>query len=179
MERVIVAFEQDRTMEKIRRLLEQTGTARTLGCRTAAEVKVLMAQQRIPTVICGYKLPDASARELFYDLPEGRTMLLVAPRDFLRQEEEPGLIQVGTPLSRERLLEALEAALSAAGKDLRPARSAEEEELVRRAKIWLMERYHLDEGQAHRALQKKSMGSGQKLADTARRILERDGGTLR
>ncbi len=177
MERVLVAFENERTCGKIRQLLEQTGTARTLGCRTAAEVKVLMAQQRIPTVICGYKFPDATARELFYDLPEGRTMLLIAPANFL-EAGEPGLFQLSTPLSRASLLETLEEALSAAGKDLRPARSEEEEALIFQAKLWLMERYRLDEEQAHRLLQRKSMDSGSKLSDTARRILERPGGPL-
>ena len=40
------------------------------------------------------------------------------------------------------------------------------------------ERYRLDEEQAHRLLQRKSMDSGSKLSDTARRILERPGGPL-
>ena len=39
MERIAAVFENERTGEKIRSLLESTGVARVLCCRTAAEVK--------------------------------------------------------------------------------------------------------------------------------------------
>jgi len=55
-------------------------------------------------------------------------------------------------------------------------RPAAEAELIRRAKEWLMERYGMDEETAHRALQKRSMDQGLRLAQTARDLLERAAG---
>ena len=113
MERVVLAFENENTSRKVRALLEGAGLARGLICRTAAEVRLLLGQQQIPTLVCGYKLPDATAAELFFDLP---------------------------------------------------------------AKEWLMEQRGMDEGQAHRLLQQRSMICGRKLAETARLLLEREAG---
>ena len=53
-----------------------------------------------------------------------------------------------------------------------PRRSPEEEALLSRAKALLMDRRGMTEGQAHRFLQKKSMDSGARLAETARQLLK-------
>ena len=52
-------------------------------------------------------------------------------------------------------------------------RSAEEERLICRAKAVLMEVNLMSEAEAHRFLQKYSMDTGLRLAETARLILER------
>lgn len=44
--------------------------------------------------------------------------------------------------------------------------------LIRRAKELLMEVNRMSEAEAHRFLQKRSMDTGAKLADTARLVLE-------
>ena len=174
LERVVLAFENENTSRKVRALLEGAGLARGLICRTAAEVRLLLGQQQIPTVVCGYKLPDATAEELFFDLPAGRTMVLVAPENLLSLcGRSDGLV---TPLSRNALLEGVERALGLAQSVRLSVRPAGEEELIRRAKEWLMEQRGMDEGQAHRLLQQRSMICGRKLAETARLLLEREAG---
>ena len=66
-------------------------------------------------------------------------------------------------------------ALRASGLSHRPGRE-EETALILRAKEWLMERRGVSEEEAHRLLQKKSMASRRRLADTARLLLEREAG---
>ena len=177
LERVVLAFENENTSRKVRALLEGAGLARGLICRTAAEVRLLLGQQQIPTVVCGYKLPDATAEELFFDLPAGRTMVLVAPENLLSLcGRSDGLVTLSTPLSRSVLLEGVERALGLAQSVRLSVRPAGEEELIRRAKEWLMEQRGMDEGQAHRLLQQRSMICGRKLAETARLLLEREAG---
>lgn len=56
----------------------------------------------------------------------------------------------------------------------RPRRNQEEQEQIKAAKLLLMDRYGLNEEQAHRFLQKKSMDAGMKLAQTARLVLGED-----
>lgn len=174
MERVVVAFENEATGEKIRSLLEQTGAARAMVCRTAAQVRVLMAQQGIGTVVCSYRFPDGSARELFYDLPRGSTMVLLARQDMQALWMEPGVFRLSPPISRRALLDTLHSALAAAKRDMRPARSEEERALIARAKALLMEKRGISEGEAHRLIQKQSMDQGRKLVETARLILEEE-----
>ena len=172
MERVLLAFENEGTGEKIRALLEQTGAARAILCRTAAQARVLAAQQNIHTVICSFRFPDGSARELFYDLPPGSTMVLLARQDVQALWMEAGVFSLSPPISRRALLETLQAALTAARPRSRPARSQEEQALNAKAKALLMERWDIGEGQAHRMLQKRSMDEGRKLSETARLLLE-------
>ena len=53
-----------------------------------------------------------------------------------------------------------------------PQRSQEEQHMIDRAKEALMEKRGFTEAQAHKYLQKRSMETGTKLAETARLILE-------
>lgn len=172
MERVLLVLENEGTGEKIRALLEQTGAARAILCRTAAQARVLAAQQNIHTIICSFRFPDGSARELFYDLPPGSTMVLLARQDIQALWMAAGVFSLSPPISRRALLETLQAALSAARPRSRPARSQEEQALIAKAKALLMERWDIGEGEAHRMLQKRSMDEGRKLSETARLLLE-------
>lgn len=176
MERIVTVFESAKTGQKVKMLLESTGIARVLCCRTAAEAKVLMGQQGIPTVICGYKFPDGTAEELFGDLPQGRTMLLLAHQNMLELCDDPRIFKIAAPLTRSDLVEATQLAIAAANRDVRPPRSQKEEDLIVRAKEWLMERYGIEERQAHYLLQKRSMAQGRKMQDTALILLEREAG---
>ena len=55
MDKVILAFEGERTAVRVRDILEGSGVAGCLICHSAAEVKRLVSKQHVPVVICGYK----------------------------------------------------------------------------------------------------------------------------
>ena len=57
LERVVLAFENENTSRKVRALLGRGGPGGDLIARTAAEVRLLLGQQQIPTVVCGYNCP--------------------------------------------------------------------------------------------------------------------------
>ena len=174
MESVIVAFESDRSCERIRDILETSGTATCILCHSAAEVKRIVSKQRVSTVICGFKLPDEPAEALFEDLPPTCSMLMVAvqgmldpcPKDHHFRLAAPG--RRGGPVGAGALLPQMGHRLE---KFRPPPRSQEEENLIRSAKELLMDRNGMTEEQAHRFLQKKSMDSGVKMVQTARLVL--------
>ena len=175
METVIVAFEGEKTCHRIREILENAGAASCLLCHSAAEVKRLVHKQHISTVISGFKFPDDSAEGLFEDLPPSCAMLLLAVQSQLDLCENEEICRLPAPVSRGDLIASVRMLLQMGRrleKYLRPRRSGEEEELIRRAKALLMERNGMTEEQAHRFLQKQSMDAGARLADTARLVLE-------
>ena len=175
MDKVIVAFESARTGERVREVMERAGAASCLVCRTAAEVKRLAGKRSLTAVICGFKLPDQTAEDLFEDLPAPCSMLLIAPQSQLDLCENEEICRLPAPVSRGDLIASVRMLLQMGRrleKYLRPRRSGEEEELIRRAKALLMERNGMTEEQAHRFLQKQSMDAGARLADTARLVLE-------
>ena len=143
MEKVIVAFAGAQNGKRIREILERSGTAACLLCTSADQVRRTVHEQQVEAVICGYKFADGTAERLYEDLPAFCRMLMVASRSMLE------LVRA------------------------RPNRRSEEErELLLRAKAKLMAE-GLSEEEAHRALQKKSMAAGVRLAQAARMVLER------
>ena len=133
-----------------------------------------MSKQRVSTVICGFKLPDEPAEALFEDLPPTCSMLIVAVQGMLDLCQNDDIFRLASPVRRGDLVASVRLLLQMGHrleKFVRPQRSQEEEELIQSAKELLMDRNGMTEEQAHRFLQKKSMDSGVKMAQTARLVL--------
>ena len=171
MEKVIVAFAGAQNGKRIREILERSGTAACLLCTSADQVRRTVHEQQVEAVMCGYKFADGPAELLYEDLPAFCRMLMVASRSMLELVRNPEILRLNAPASRSELLEAVEELLELVR--ARPNRRSEEErELLLRAKAKLMAE-GLSEEEAHRALQKKSMAAGVRLAQAARMVLER------
>ena len=174
MEKVIVAFAGLQNGKRIREILESSGTADCVICRSAAEVKRTVSHQRITTVICGFKLPDQTAQDLFEDLPTSCAMLMVAVQGLLDLCQNEDIFRLASPVRRSDLIASVKMLIQMGHrleKFVRPRRTEEEQAVILRAKELLMDRHGMTEEQAHRFLQKKSMDSGAKLAQTARLVL--------
>jgi hypothetical protein len=174
MEKVIVAFEGEKNCQHIKDVLESSSTVSCMVCRSAAEVRRLVQKQHITTIVCGFKLADDSAECLFHDLPTYCSMLMIAGQHQLDLCEQGDIFTLSSPVSKKDLIASVRMLLQMSNrieKFSRPQRSGEERDLINRAKAILMERHGMNEEQAHRLLQKKSMDSGAKLTETARLVL--------
>ena len=175
LETVIVAFESGKSCERIRDILESSGTAECIVCHSAAEVKRTVSHQRVTTVICGFKLPDQTAQDLFEDLPTSCAMLMVANQAQLDLCANPDIFKLAAPVGRGDIVASVRMLLQFAGRMdryVRPRRSQEEEQVIHQAKQLLMARHGMSEEQAHRLLQKRSMDTGARMIQTARLVLE-------
>lgn len=175
MEKIILAFEGEKSAARIRDIIESAGLAGCVICRSAAEVKRLVQKQHVTTVICGYKLRDETAETLLEDLPISCSALVIAVQDMLDMIVSDDIFKLAAPASRGDLLSCVQMLLQMGrriDRYIRPQRSQEDQSLVSRAKEFLMERHGMTEEQAHRFLQKKSMDSGVKLAQTAQEVLD-------
>lgn len=175
MEQVILAFEGNRTNERIREVIEGAGLAECAVCRSAGEVKRLVYQRQVTTVICGYKLQDGTAQELRSDLPPFCSLLIIAVQNMLDMIDSEDVFKLAAPVSRGDLLASVRMLLQLGHRMeryVRPQRSTKEKETVNAAKGILIDRHGMTEEQAHRFLQKKSMDSGVKLIQMAQMILD-------
>ena len=175
MERIVVAFENDVSCQRICAVLENSGLFFCTPCHSAGEVKRLLAKQQIGVLVCGHKLADATAEELCEDIPVSVCMLVLAPQSQLDLFRSDDLFRLATPSSKSDLLSSVNmlAQMSHRMERLsRPRRSGEEQQLLQEAKTLLMERRGMTEDQAHRFIQKKSMDAGSKMVQTARLILD-------
>ena len=179
MEKIIVAFAKEESGRRIRDILESSGTASCVVCRSAAEVKRVVSKQRISAVVCGYKFHDESAEHLFEDLPPACAMLMVAAQGMLEMCESDDIFKLASPVSRGDLIASVRLLLQVGHrleKITRPRRSEEEKAVVEQAKAVLMAGRGFTEEEAHRYLQKRSMDSGTRLLETARWVLSEDCG---
>lgn len=173
MERVIVVFDSDRSTQRICEMIESAGVAECRPCRSGGEARRAVAKYDINLVICGFRLPDGSGEDLFEDLPDSASMLMIAPQHQLDLVSDD-IFRLPAPISRSDLVTSVKMVLQMSrrlSKLIRPRRSDEDQDLIRQAKSLLMERNGLTEEQAHRLLQKKSMDSGVNLVQTARLVL--------
>ena len=90
MEKIIVAFESEKTALRVKELLEGGGAAACLVCRTADQVRRAINKLPVPAVVCGYKLGDQTAELFFEDLPPSCAMLVLAHQDRLDLPAIPG-----------------------------------------------------------------------------------------
>ena len=175
MEKVIVAFESDKSCWRVKEILETSGTAACIICKSADQVKRAVNKQHITTVVCGYKLSDESAEGLLDDLPPTCSMLVVAVQGLLDLCQSDDVFKLASPVSKGDLVASVRMLLQVGHrleKFVKPRRSEEERAVIDQAKQLLMARNGMTEEQAHRFLQKRSMDSGAKMIQTAQLVLE-------
>lgn len=175
MIRTVVAFEKDESRDKIADMLERSGITVRFRCRSGAEVLRAVKTMGSGVVICGHKLTDMPTEQLAHDLRGQAKFLILAKQSQLELLDDPDVFKLPIPISAAELRGSVNILLQLdeiSARSQIPQRSQEERHVIQKAKELLMETRGLTEDQAHRYLQKRSMETGTKLADTARMILE-------
>ena len=177
MIRIIVAFGQADGCNAIAGLLEKSGIPVRYRCRSGQEVIRAVKKMGGGVVVCGVKLADCTADQLYDDLDGLACMLVVAKPNHLEMCENPRIFRLPLPVNQHdltasvRMLEQLSEMEMA-----RPKQSAADQELIRQAKIYLQEVRLMTEEEAHRYLQKRSMTTRRKMAEVAAEIIDRQRG---
>lgn len=174
MNRILVAFAGEKTRQRMSEIFESTGIRVSAACGSGAEVLRWCHRMNGGIILCGYKLYDMTAEELFENLPAGFSMLLLADPMQLESVYAPEICKIASPVRRSELVDSVHMLLSQHGADTPPVpkRSEEDQLIVRRAKELLMTRNCMTEQEAHRFIQKRSMDTGAKMVQTAMKILD-------
>ncbi|MGN1097867.1 MAG: ANTAR domain-containing response regulator [Clostridia bacterium] len=183
MKSVILAFQNPDAANTIQRVVQLGGYGVSGICSGGAEVLRMLEWTSASAVICGYRLKDTTAAELFQNLPQGIGMLVLLSQNQADNVDMPyGIQSLNLPVSRTELLDTLKTVImindrpstKKSGEDTRPGRSEEDKKTIVLAKELLMEHSNMTEDQAHRFIQRVSMNNGSKMIDTARAILAGD-----
>ncbi len=174
MDTVIVAFEKPEMSRQFSELVESSGTARCITCRTGDQIRRLLARQTCYCVVCSPHLPDGPAEWLCEDIPPVCSLLVVGPQHVLDACDARDIFKLATPLRRDEALSTVRLLLQFGHRMerfVRPRRSSQDQALVDRAKQLLMDRRGYTEEEAHRSIQKRAMDQGIRAAAAARQVL--------
>ena len=173
VEQIILAFSKDETAVRFKRMLDGSGFEVRGVAHSAAELLRMLSHIEEVLVIMGYKLRDGTLEDIFDALRPGQKLMSIVKAERQDMIENEEIFVLPLPVGREQLISAIEVFLGviqkAAGRSTN--RSEEDEKVIDRAKLYLMEKYRMTEQQAHRFIQKRSMDTGSRFVDTARQIL--------
>ena len=174
MNHILVAFAGEKTRQRMTDIFESTGIRVSAACSSGAEILRWCSRMSGGVVLCGYKLMDMMADELYENLPRGFSMLLLATQMELENCYYPEICKLSAPVQQSELVDSVRMLLDQGGVEPAPVpkRSTEDKLLITRAKELLMSRNCMSEEQAHRFIQKRSMDTGAKMVQTAMKILD-------
>lgn len=177
MTSVIVVFPKIEDAKNIRNLLVRNGFDVAAVCTTGAQALNHADSLNSGIVVCGYKFSDMIYLQLHEYLPEHFDMLLVASKHLWSECGNKNIVCLAMPIKAHDLINTvamMSENIARRRKKLKAKpkqRNKEEKELIRQAKILLIERNNMTEEEAHRYIQKCSMDSGTNMVETAQMVL--------
>lgn len=177
MVNIIVALPKLEEAKTIKSILVRNGFRVTGVCTNGAQAISQADGLHDGIVICGYKLEDMIYSELQECLPPGFEVLLMASQRLLSECYQEGIVRLALPLKLNDFINTIQMMTEGIERRKRKRReqprqrSQEEMELIKSAKVMLMDRNHMTEDEAHKYLQKCSMDSGTGMVETAQMVL--------
>jgi response regulator NasT len=174
MEMIVVAFENDNNRKRVTEMLEYSGLTVAAGCRSGSEAIRAIRKAGGGIVVCGFKLSEMTVTDLAYDLSGTAMVLAIASPPQLEMCRNDSIFKLPTPFTRGDLISSVRMLLQMQEKNYKTQqsrRSDKDTADINRAKELLMSRNGMTEEEAHRFIQRRSMDTGSKAADTARLII--------
>lgn len=174
MNHLIVAFASEAMSRRVSDALAAFSLPVRAVCRTGAEVLRAVEYMGGGAIICGAKLPDRTADQLYEDLDGQAEMLALAKPENWELCGNPHIFRVALPLSASQLAAAAQA-LIRREEQRQPARAGDADQaLIRQAKALLQQQLGLSEPEAHRRLQRQSMAARQPMVRVAAEIIRKN-----
>lgn len=174
---IIIAFPKIEDANNIKNLLLRNSYDVNAVCTTGAQAISIANELDEGIVISGYRLSDMLYREINGYLPKGFEMLLIASPAKLSECSEGNIVSLSMPIKVQDLLNTLQLMTynymrrKKKEKNKPRQRTEQEKEVIKKAKLVLMERNNMSEEEAHRYIQKSSMDSGTNLLEMAEMII--------
>jgi len=142
-------------------------------CNLGSEILRLVRERDIELVICTRKFTDMSFQELSDYLPSNVNMILLT-KDASLIPYSSNIVRLLMPFKSSDLIDTVNMFIPVRRgkpKPKKPKRSEEEQQLIDKAKMLLMDRNDMSEPDAFRYIQKTSMDTGRSMLESAQMIL--------
>lgn len=175
---IIVVFPKKEVALKIKNILVKNGYEVSAVCLTGARVMQVTEQLESGIIVSGIRFSDMIYHELKECLPEHFDMVVVANRHQWEEYGDDDVIFLPLPMKGFDLVDTVADMVTDMTRRMKKARgkpktrSADDQGVINRAKMLLMESGNYTEEEAHRYLQKQSMDSGTNMVETAYMVLD-------
>ena len=172
---VFPAFENEQTCRSLYWGLKEAGLPVLEQHHAGATVIRAVRRSGGGLVLCGARLPDMTALQLSLILGDDALIVSLTHAFGRADPKEDRLLLLEMPPTMSELAQRVRILLrneEERQRDLHRTRSAREEETIRQAKLFLAKHFGLDEGEAHRFLQRVSMQEGIRMSMAAQKIIE-------
>lgn len=174
MKAILLALPRAQAAAQMKKLLVSASIPVAGIYTSGAEVLAAAGALAEGVAVCG-RLPDLSAAQLCQMLPAGFDLIELVSSGQIPVRGYANAVSLRLPLNRMEFLSTVQTLARASGVSFgahgEQGRSSGEKELVARAKAVLMRERSLSEPEAYRLLQQRSMATGDRMADTARKVL--------
>lgn len=174
MNRLVVAFDNEGTITRVREMLASASLVPRSTHRTGAEIVRAVKFMGGGTIVCGVKLLDMTADQLYADLDGMAHMLVIGKPLHLEMYATCDVFKLALPINRFDLSASVRMLLQLEEMDhkRKRSRSAQENQVIDHAKELLQSTFGMTEAEAHRYLQKRSMDAGVRITETAAMIID-------
>ena len=174
---IIITFPRMEDAVSIKNMLIRSGYDVDAVCTMGAQAISYANELDGGIVISGYRMKDMHYSEIHDYLPKGFEMLLIASAQKLEDCTDNDIVCLSMPIRIRDLLDTVQMMTRSfqkrkkAQRLVQRGRSDEQKEIIRKAKIVLMDRNNMTEEEAHRYIQKCSMDSGTNMVEMSEMIL--------
>lgn len=168
MRDIIITYPVKDVALKLRALLESEGFHVSYVCALGSSTLSIAQELNEGIVIAASNLSDMTASNIAEHLPPGFDVIALCKNG--KAEYMGNLINMPMPVQREDFLQTVAVLVSTRSSFNK--RGKNETDIISDAKLIIMSKKNISEGQAHRYLQNESMRQGKKMIDLARDIID-------
>ena len=176
MARIVIVGASEASRTQVSRLLASSGCDIFRECASGGELRRTLNACEDGVILLLGATPGCRVDELAEDFGDSFQFLLIARPDALDACESPGVFKLTYPCSGSAVIGAIEM-LSQLHAMRLPHRTGRDRDLVENAKRLLMQKYGIDEPEAHRRMQQYAMKHSLKMTDYAAMLLQNSEGT--
>ena len=167
MSRIVIASASEASRNQLTRLLASSGYAVFRLCASEAELRRALTECEDGIVVISRMQPD----DIVMDFGDSFQFLLIGRPETLSACESPLVFRLAYPCSGSAVIGAVEMLTQLHSMRL-PHRKDRDKALVEDAKRLLMNKYRIDEPEAHRRMQQYAMRHNMKMTDYAMQLLQ-------
>ena len=175
---IIIGFSNSKKCAAVKELLHANGFEDIYCCGSGDEVIDTAKNKNGGVIICAPNVGKMSCMEIYDYMPDNYGMVaLVTSSQIDLVSDNDNIFKVMLPVNRGDLIRTVNMVMEIGRKNgggqlgTASVKNTDEKIIIERAKLFLMNKYHITETAAHRYIQKNSMDRGLKRIDVAKKIL--------